>query len=344
MAGTALVVRALVLCMVTAGCTSSDATGGRDSEGGDDLSLAAATSSRVSRTDGSIVPAGDLGNGPPLAYVAERDRAVLIFSDEVVEVSQEGDVLETRPLPDPAFGVELAPASDGTAVTVVTPDQAGLEPHTQLLWIDDSTEVLLEVDRELALAGVLPDGIVVREGPGPSSLSVVGWGGEPIRLGLDVLDAMVIPETTLIVNRTDEAAPLRVHDVETGSVRPVANLPGRATFDQIAASPTGGAVVAMLSRVGDDQRHSLGMWLLEASGERVRARRLAETSRGDVLGGFSPDGEWIVLIRHREDDVSLVAHRIADGTTKPVALDPQATPLGWSRAVLTLAEYRPDPH
>lgn len=283
---------------------------------------------------------GDLGAHAPLALVSSVQRPFALLPDRLVEIGTDGvdDVLRFDP---PVVGAEVAYSSMGTAVTAVTWALGGLEERTRVLWIDPDVETLLDVPGNLPLVGVLPDGILLRSSLRSSKVSVLGWDGTIVGLGVDAFDAILVPDTSLLVMRESEQDPLRVLDIEAGRERAVDGLETDVTFVQAAASPTSSQIVLALTPADAGAASSAELWLIE--GSPLAARPVLRLDDGDVVAGFSDDGQWVVLVTDGERFGSqLVGVRLEDGEVAPVDLPVDGTPLNWSRSVLTLQRLRPD--
>lgn len=331
-AGNALVLSGLLLL---AGCTSGGP--GR----ADEPTVSYATPDRVQFADGTGVEIdAGLGDAAPLAAVETDSAPLLMLSDRLVDVSEghAEDVLEFEP---PIVGGEVAPSSRGTAMTAVTWPLGDLPERTRVLWVESGdVEVLLDAPGNFPLVGVLEEGVLLRSSLGTSPLSVLGWDGSMVGLGVEAADALLVPDTGLVVLRTSEEAPLRVLDIESGAEQTVDGLPAGAGFTQLVASPTSSEVVAVVDSAGEGGDGAVALWHLRT--DPLAARQVVPLERSDVVAGFSDDGEWVVLVTDGERfGTDVAAVRLEDGETVPLELPEDGTPLGWSRTVLTLQPLRP---
>ncbi len=273
-------------------------------------------------------------DGIALGLVAGTSRTSLFaaYPDRVVQIDDTGAVTPVLDVDPLAFGVEIAPGAAGTALTLVTTPLGDVAAVTRILWVTDGVEVLAELPGNLALVGLVDEGVIVRD-TDAGGLAVIGFDGSVAGLGLTSGDAVVIPGTRTLVSNDPADGRLAASSLDTGRPVEIAGLPADAVMTQVAVSPTDSSLVTSLS-TGDGE--SLGLWTITGAGPE--AELVAEVDASHVVAGYSDDGSWIHLVTG--DGSGLVAVELDTAALAPVDLPHDATPLGWSRTVLTLQSLR----
>ncbi len=104
-------------------------------------------------------------------------------------------------------------------------------------------------------------------------------------------------------------------------------LPDGWQAEHLVWSPDGNALAIVRPRVGEPERPTKEIWLVDvAGGHAQRIAGLLPRTQSPAVVGFSPDGDWLLWLSIFEpsvssnlDGVPLVAMHIADGTVVSVA-------------------------